>query len=67
MSSNWDHPICDSCWLKRNGESVSVRVTGVPFRNVCCFCGNETRGVFVRLNPGNIPYHVYHGEDDGDE
>lgn len=49
--SNWNHSICDDCWLHRDPHRLPCRMTE-PEPETCCFCGEtHASGIYVRRNP----------------
>src|SRR5262245_37867132 len=59
-SRGWTHAICDADYFARLSErtwaSLPRRVlrpghAGEPFSEACCYCGEPTRGIYVRDAP----------------
>lgn len=48
---DWNHPMCDTCWNKKNAGAKPARIPAREIE-VCCFCGRNTEsGIYVRYNP----------------
>lgn len=62
MSSEWSQPMCDDCWTSRRPTREPYRMQ-IPDREVCAWCGTETRsGIYVRVDPATVP-HPTGGDD----
>jgi len=60
--SEWNHSICDACWIKRCREAGEPDRTPVRMKDgfcepmKCCFCETVHKsGIFVREVPGRCP------------
>jgi hypothetical protein len=69
--SNFNQPICERCWINRNGLCVPVTIkiefrVDAPFER-CSYCGEPTFiGAWVRDNPKVVPYpHIEKEEENG--
>ena len=65
--SRFDHPSCVDCWNanhpRRAVSANTARYTRGP-AEVCCWCNRVTHsGIYIRLDPENIPCHGNHSED----
>jgi hypothetical protein len=62
--SDWNHPMCEVCWVERNGDRVPLRIAEHREVERCCWCGRDTvNGVYVREYPPELPNHRPHAED----
>lgn len=54
--ANWTQPICDGCWIDQHGDRTPIRLRE-PDPERCAWCGTLTvSGIYVRANPGEVPY-----------
>jgi len=61
MKLSWTQPICDTDWIKQEGERPPIRLNGVV-RERCSWCGETTTsGIYKRADPATVPYPA---EDD---
>lgn len=59
----WTQPVCDPCWIFREGDRLPVRVRDADAVH-CCNCGGRTRsGIYVRIDPGTIRFPVKEEDD----
>lgn len=57
-SNPWTHACCDDCWEKMAGDVAPARARpedGEYVREDCCFCGQETKGIYVEEAPEDMP------------
>lgn len=58
--SDWTQPLCDICWIDREGPGrLPVRFHLAHIRDAerCCTCGQMTRsGIFTRIDPASVPF-----------
>ena len=52
---DWNHAICDNCWKIREPNKVPIRVIGLEEIEICCWCGCNGNGIFVREDPKIVP------------
>ena len=56
MKPSWNQPICDVCWVQREGDRVATRLT-IPDEETCAICGRQTMsGIYQRINPEEVPF-----------
>ena len=49
----WTHRICDQCWQQKHPDRGPIQVTGID-EGVCCFCGGQAGGIYVRADPRTL-------------
>ena len=55
---NWTQPVCDPCWVDKEGDRAPIRVASElgAERENCCHCGKETySGIYLRVDPTTVP------------
>ena len=53
---NYTQPLCDTCWVEREGNRVPVR-TAEPQEERCCCCGGLTEsGIYQRIDPRSVTF-----------
>ena len=63
MSGNWNHRLCEKCWIEREGDRTPVRVLGDE-DGPCCVCGASTNwGVYQRGDPKLWPCKGKHPDE----
>lgn len=43
--------MCEACWRQKNPDRPAYRFVGDLDPGVCCFCGGEAGGIYVRADP----------------
>jgi hypothetical protein len=64
--SRFNHATCVACWNNNNPtQPTDPRRDYTRGREeVCCWCSRLTcSGIYVRVDPANVPCHGNHSED----
>lgn len=64
MKFSWNQPICERCWIERDGNwtedgiRIPVRLSADQVKVCrCSYCGHPTFvGIFIRDDPDYVPY-----------
>ena len=59
--SDFTQPLCEECWIERNGERQPVRLREAELER-CCLCAKyNTDGIYTRIDPKTVPFPTYRG------
>lgn len=58
MVLSWIQPLCDKCWVRRNGFRLPHRIMeDQRVQERCCDCGMKHRsGIYMRIDPATVDY-----------
>lgn len=62
-TTTWNHELCVSCWIEREGHRLPVRLVPAVWER-CCFCGTwNNSGIWIRHDPRTLSCVHWEGGD----